>query len=244
MAAVYLLGEDKTTYEHFESIGMDNTAGRSFDAESYEGEFGAALSSRKLQHIQDIPEDTRFTFIAVSGKLIPREIITIPILSGEKVIVLISLASINGYDNLTIELIENALNTLSARIEGILTFRKMKEFSKLLERQNRELDAQKSELSIQTEALIQQNAELEVQKNQLNEASRLKTNFLSNMSHELRTPLNSVIALSGVLSRRLADRIPEEEYSYLEVIERNGKNLLTLINDILDISRIEAGRGY
>ncbi len=62
------------------------------------------------------------------------------------------------------------------------------------------------------------------------------------MSHELRTPLNSVIALSGVLGRKLKDKIPEAEYRYLEIIERNGKNLLDLINDILDISRIEAGR--
>ena len=61
------------------------------------------------------------------------------------------------------------------------------------------------------------------------------------MSHELRTPLNSVIALSGVLNRRLANQIPEEEYSYIEVIERNGKLLLELINDVLDISRIESG---
>ena len=89
---------------------------------------------------------------------------------------------------------------------------------------------------------MEQNRELEMQKYQLNEASRLKTNFLSNMSHELRTPLNSVIALSGVLNRRLKEKIPNEEYSYLEVIERNGKHLLTLINDILDISRIESGR--
>jgi CheY-like chemotaxis protein len=62
------------------------------------------------------------------------------------------------------------------------------------------------------------------------------------MSHELRTPLNSVIALSGVLYRRLAKQIPEEEHSFLEVIERNGRHLLELINDILDISRIESGR--
>ena len=62
------------------------------------------------------------------------------------------------------------------------------------------------------------------------------------MSHELRTPLNSVIALSGVLNRRLSGKVPEEEYSYLDVIERNGKQLLSLINDILDLSRIEAGR--
>ena len=51
-----------------------------------------------------------------------------------------------------------------------------------------------------------------------------------------------MIALSGVLNRRLAKQIPEEEYSYLAVIERNGKQRLELINDILDLSRIEAGR--
>jgi signal transduction histidine kinase len=117
----------------------------------------------------------------------------------------------------------------------------MKEFLAALEHQNTELQAQKTELSSQSAELAEQNTELEMQKNQLNEASRLKTNFLSNMSHELRTPLNSVIALSGVLSRRLDKKIPDEEYSFIEVIERNGKHLLNLINDILDISRIEAG---
>ena len=72
-------------------------------------------------------------------------------------------------------------------------------------------------------------------------ANEAKSSFLSKMSHELRTPLNSVIVLSGILGRRLAQKIPEEEHSYLEIIERNGKNLLDLINDILDISRIESG---
>lgn len=62
------------------------------------------------------------------------------------------------------------------------------------------------------------------------------------MSHELRTPLNSVIALSGVLSKRLMNSIPNEEYGYLEIIRKNGRNLLNLLNDILDISRIESGR--
>jgi signal transduction histidine kinase len=81
-----------------------------------------------------------------------------------------------------------------------------------------------------------------MQKKQREEAGRQKNAFLSNMSHELRTPLNSVIALSGVLSRRLRGTIPEEEFGYLEVIEPNDQNLRTLINDILDLSRIEAGR--
>ena len=125
---------------------------------------------------------------------------------------------------------------------GILAYYKLKKILLKLEQQNSELEVQKTELSMQSTELMQQNSELEIQKSQLGEANRLKTNFLSNMSHELRTPLNSIIALSGVLSRRLSKILPEEESSFIEVIERNGKNLLKLINDILDISRIEAGR--
>jgi len=139
-------------------------------------------------------------------------------------------------------LINNLLYTLSARIEGVLSYQKIQLFANKLETQNTELEAQKNELEAQSAELNEQNRELEMQKIQLSEASRLKTNFLSNMSHELRTPLNSVIALSGVLNRRLVNKIPDDEYSYLEVIERNGKHLLELINDILDISRIEAGK--
>lgn len=242
MAAIYLLSDDKKTFVHLESMGMDDNARQSFAADSVEGEFGSVLSTRKLQHIQNISEDTRFVFHTVSGKFIPREIITIPILSGNEVIAIISLASISKFDDRAINLINSTVVTMSARIVGILAYRTIKEFKEALEQQNRELDVQKTELTTQTAELTQQNIELEMQKKQLAEASQLKTNFLSNMSHELRTPLNSVIALSGVLSRRLIDQIPEEEHSYLEVIERNGKNLLMLINDILDISRIEAGR--
>jgi CheY-like chemotaxis protein len=62
------------------------------------------------------------------------------------------------------------------------------------------------------------------------------------MSHELRTPLNSVMALSRALMRQAAEKLSEEEAGYLSIIERNGKKLLTLINDILDLSRIEAGK--
>jgi len=152
------------------------------------------------------------------------------------------LASVRTYSKESSLLIKNIIDTLTARIEGVLAYQKMELFSKQLEHQNSELEAQKTEMTSQSSELQEQNRELEMQKVQLSEASRLKTNFLSNMSHELRTPLNSVIALSGVLNRRLANKIPDDEYSYLEVIERNGKHLLSLINDILDISRIESGK--
>jgi len=242
MAAVYLLSEDKKTFEYFESTGTAGSARKSFDASDFEGEFCAVLSSRKVQHLNNIPEDTRFVFQTVSGKFIPREIITIPIVTDHEVLAIISLATISSFSKQSVRLIDNILVTLCARVDGILAFHKIKEFSAQLENQNRELEVQKTKLASQSAELTEQNMELEIQKNQLQEVSRLKTNFLSNMSHELRTPLNSVIALSGVLNRKLANKIESEEYSYLEVIERNGKHLLALINDILDISRIEAGR--
>lgn len=242
IAAIYLRSADKKTYEHFESIGIGDQARQSFAANFFEGEFGTALASRKVQHIQSIPEDTRFVFHTVSGKFIPREIITLPILANNEVVAMISLASVGTYNQSAIQLIDRTHVTLCSRIEGILAFNQMKEFTKQLAQQNSELEAQKSELSAQSAELTEQNTELELQKRELDQANQLKSTFLSNMSHELRTPLNSVIALSGVLNRKLKNQIPDDEYSYLEVIERNGKHLLALINDILDISRIEAGR--
>lgn len=242
VAAVYLHNPNNNYFEHFESIGLDEKGRESFGGDSLEGEFGASLASERYTHIKDIPEDSRFIFYTVSGKFVPREIITIPIIFGKEVIAVVSLAAIGKYNQKAIDFIEKTITTMSARIEGILAYRTIKAFSDKLEQQNRELDAQKNEMEEQSVELIHQNIELEMQKKELNEANQLKTSFLSNMSHELRTPLNSVIALSGILNRRLKNEIPEEEYSYLEVIERNGKNLLALINDILDISRIEAGR--
>ena len=221
---------------------MSDNSKLTFNVDSLEGEFGSVLSSRKIQIIKRIPKDTRFLFHTVSGKFIPREIISVPIISGNEIVAVISLASVRTYSEQSIHLINNLLFSLSARIEGVLSFQKIQLFAIKLEAQNTKLGIQKNELEAQSAELNEQNRELEMQKIQLSEASRLKTNFLSNMSHELRTPLNSVIALSGVLNRRLVNKIPEDEYSYLEVIERNGKHLLALINDILDISRIEAGK--
>jgi len=242
MAAIYLLSDDKKSFDHFESTGVDDNARQSFAANHFEGEFGAVLSSRKVQHVKSIPEDTRFLFHTVSCKFIPREIITVPIIANNEVVAIISLASVSKYSQSAIQLIDRILVTLCSRVEGILAFHQMKEFLKKLAQQNSELEAQKSELSVQSAELTEQNTELELQAKQLDQANQLKSTFLSNMSHELRTPLNSVIALSGVLNRKLKNQIPDDEYSYLEVIERNGKHLLALINDILDISRIESGR--
>jgi len=240
--AVYLLSDDKQRFEYFTSAGGSNGMRTSFSVATAEGEIGCAAARRTIQRVKNIPHDTNLLFPAAGGTFTPREIITIPIIAGQEVIAVISLASVADYTQAAINLIESLQGTLSARVEGILAYRKVKGLSDQLKVQNSELTAQKTELAAQSEELTAQNIELETQKQELADASKLKTTFLSNMSHELRTPLNSVIALSGVLNRRLSGKIPTEECSYIEVIERNGKLLLSLINDILDIARIESGR--
>ncbi|MFQ6112832.1 MAG: response regulator, partial [bacterium] len=77
---------------------------------------------------------------------------------------------------------------------------------------------------------------------ELEKANRLKSEFLANVSHELRTPLNAIITLSDVLIRGMPGELNQEQIKQLEIIQRSGRNLLNLINDILDLSKIEVGR--
>ena len=84
--------------------------------------------------------------------------------------------------------------------------------------------------------------ELEQKSRQLEVASQHKSEFLANMSHELRTPLNAVIGFSEVLSDRMFGELNEKQEEYLKDIYASGQHLLSLINDILDLSKVEAGR--
>jgi PAS domain S-box-containing protein len=393
IAAIYLLNDQKRLV-HIESIGLNEEIRKEFSVENFEGEFGAAIINNQVHHLKNIPENSKFVFNTINGAFIPNEIITIPVVTGNKLIGIISLGKIGHFNAEALNLISKTKDTLSARLESVLSSAKISAFSeklketnielekqkvelynagsynrglieasidplvtigpdgkitdvnqstelitgyireeligtdfsfyfsdpatakkgyemvfqnglvrdyelelkhkngqltyvtynasvykdgngnvvgvfaaarditerkqaeanqrqlheeleqrsKYLEVANTELELQKNELSAQTDELSEQNTELEMQKKQLDEANRLKSAFLSNMSHELRTPLNSVIALSGVLSRKLKGKIQDDEYSYLDVISKNGKNLLYLINEILDLSRIEAGK--
>jgi len=242
MGAFYLLNKEKTEFILLESCGLSAKAKNRFSVKLKEGEFGKALSDKKIVHLQDIPDDTSFTFATTSGNFKPKEIITLPIIATKETVAVISISSIYAYKRETLLLLQNIFPSLTARINGVLLFHQIKEQAMQLEKQNTELEIQGKELSAQSVELSRQNTELKMQRNQLDEANRLKSTFLSNMSHELRTPLNSVIALSSVLKRKLKTAIPEDEYSYIDVIERNGKQLLELINDVLDLSRIESGR--
>ncbi|MGM0563862.1 MAG: response regulator [Pseudomonadota bacterium] len=94
-----------------------------------------------------------------------------------------------------------------------------------------------------TYKMVQRQAlKLEQANQELLEADRLRSEFVANMSHELRTPLNSVIGFSSVLMKNRNHSLVEKDLDFVEKIHRNGRHLLGLINDILDLSKIEAGR--
>ena len=102
-------------------------------------------------------------------------------------------------------------------------------------RQRRQLD-----VSLRRNALLV--SDLETAGRQLESANRHKSEFLANMSHELRTPLNAIIGFADVLGQRMSGELNERQAGYTEDIRTSGQHLLTLINDILDLSKVEAGR--
>src|SRR3990172_8932089 len=91
-------------------------------------------------------------------------------------------------------------------------------------------------------AMLERNEALELANRNLDQANRAKSAFLANMSHELRTPLNAVIGFSEVLEDQTFGPLNEKQMKYVCNVRSSGKHLLNMINDILDLSKIEAGK--
>ncbi|MCQ6256584.1 response regulator [Pseudomonas sp. Q11] len=125
----------------------------------------------------------------------------------------------------------------------------LKESQAHLEAQQQELEQTNEQLAEQRDAMDQKNSELNLAQIQLQEraeelqrSSKYKSEFLANMSHELRTPLNSSLILSKLLAENPQQNLSEEQVKFAESIYSAGNDLLNLINDILDISKVEAGK--
>ena len=143
---------------------------------------------------------------------------------------------------------EGAVDYLSKPLDPEVTRAKVSAQLKI-QKQKKELvekniSLEKAELRIsQLNLELQKNlVELETSKQQVEHASRLKSEFISTMSHELRTPLNAIIGFSELLVDKKAGQINPKQEEYLGDILRSGNHLLRLINDILDLSKIEAGK--
>jgi PAS domain S-box-containing protein len=112
----------------------------------------------------------------------------------------------------------------------------------LVEDRTQELASTNEELGSANEELASVNEELSATNDELSAATRAKSEFLANMSHELRTPLNSIIGFTGVMLQGLAGNVSDEQRVQLAMVRRSGDRLLTLVSDMLDLSRIESGR--
>jgi len=216
---------------------------------------GQAAEAGKMILVADVPADY-FYISSGGGRRLPKNVVCLPIAFHDKLIGVMELGSIHAFEEVNIKFLRVVASELGTGINNIISYLKAEELAldlqgknELLASQNEELQGQSEELIAQSEELQSQAEELEAQQRMLEEktyqaqeADRLKSEFLSNMSHELRTPLNAALGMTSLMADGGAGPLTEKQKEYLEIIKRNGENLLQLINDILDIARIESGR--
>jgi signal transduction histidine kinase/DNA-binding response OmpR family regulator/CHASE3 domain sensor protein len=111
-----------------------------------------------------------------------------------------------------------------------------------LQQANQELEERSRDLEEKNELILERNLEIQAKAEELALSTSYKSEFLANMSHELRTPLNSILLLSRLLSENHEHNLSSDQIEYANVIQSSGKGLLTLIDEILDLSKIEAGK--
>jgi signal transduction histidine kinase len=111
-----------------------------------------------------------------------------------------------------------------------------------LREQNTELERSRTELKMAAERLEEKNVKLTMAVDKARESDRMKSEFLANMSHELRTPLNHIIGFTELVLDKNFGELNKVQEEYLTDVDKSSKHLLSLINDILDLSKVEAGK--
>ncbi len=139
--------------------------------------------------------------------------------------------------------LENINTELEAQSEELqASEEELKVQQEELQQANQELEERSRLLEEKNELILERNLEIQRKAEELELSTRYKSEFLANMSHELRTPLNSILLLSRLLSENHPNNLNKDQVEYAQVIQSSGKGLLTLIDEILDLSKIESGR--